>query len=102
MAQFDVFRNPRGGLYPLLLDIQADALSQLETRVVVPLAARARYTAVPIARASPIAEIGGVEYVLVVPLLAAIPRAALGAAIVSLASRRTDVIAAIDLLFTGC
>lgn len=38
MAQFDVFRNPRGGLLPLLLDIQADVLAQLETRVVVPLA----------------------------------------------------------------
>ena len=35
MAGYDVYPNPSGGGY--LLDIQADLLSELNTRVVVPL-----------------------------------------------------------------
>ena len=35
MARFDVYRNPEGSGY--LLDVQADLLSDLNTRVVVPL-----------------------------------------------------------------
>lgn len=101
MPQFDVFRNPRGGLYPLLLDIQAEVLSQLETRVVVPLAERARYGARPITRVNPLATIAGTEYVLVFQELAAIPRSALGERLASLDSQRPALIAAIDLLFTG-
>jgi hypothetical protein len=31
MAQFDVCRNPRRGLFPLLLDVQSDLLSELAT-----------------------------------------------------------------------
>jgi toxin CcdB len=101
MAQFDVFRNPRVGLYPLLLDVQADLLSQLATRVVVPLAKRDRYPATALARATPTASIAGIEYVLVVPLLASIPKTALGKPVGSLTSRRADIIAALDLLLTG-
>jgi toxin CcdB len=101
MAQFDVFRNLRAGLYPLLLDVQADLLSQLATRVVVPLAKRDRYPAIALARATPVANIAGIEYVLLVPLLAAIPKAALGKTVGSLTSRRAEIIAALDLLLTG-
>ena len=101
MAQFDVYRNPSGGAYPLLLDVQADLLSQLATRVVVPLAPRNRYQSTPITRASPVATINGVEYVLVVPLLAAVSKASFENPVGSLALRRVDVIAALDLVFTG-
>ena len=38
MAQFDVYRNPRGtSRARYLLDVQHDVLSGLKTRVVVPL-----------------------------------------------------------------
>lgn len=101
MAQFDVFRNPRGGRFPLLLDVQADLLSELATRVVVPLVTLKRYGAKPISRLDPTVLILGVEYVLVFQELAAIPTAALGQPVVSLAKRRSELIAALDLLFTG-
>lgn len=100
MAQFDVYKNAGGGIYPLVIDIQSDLLSKLATRVVVPLARRDRYP-IPLARATPIANIEGVDYVLVVPLLAAVAASTLGKPHASLAHHRADVIAAIDLVFTG-
>jgi toxin CcdB len=100
MPQFDLYRNPRGGRYPLLLDVQADLLEQLATRVVVPLT-RAEEHAPPITTLNPTATIEEVEYVLEFQELAAVPRSALAAPIGSLASRRSEWIAAIDLLFTG-
>ncbi|MCC7382925.1 MAG: CcdB family protein [Deltaproteobacteria bacterium] len=101
MAQFDLYKNPRGGLFPLLLDVQTDLLSSLETRVVVPLATLKKYRAKPITRLNPTVTIDDVEYVLVFQELAAIPRAALGKPRGSLASLRTDLVAAVDLVFTG-
>ena len=52
MAQFDLYRNPRRGVFPLLLDVQAEILSQLGTRVVVPLTSIKGYGARPITRLS--------------------------------------------------
>lgn len=101
MAQFDVFKNPRGGIYPLLLDIQADIMNSIATRIVVPLAIAKRYGARPVSRLNPKATIGGVEYVLVFQELASVPKAALGPRVDSLAVRRAELVAAIDLLLTG-
>ncbi len=101
MAQFDVYKNPRAGLFPLLLDVQADLLSRLATRIVVPMAKRSRYGAVPMTHLNPTAKVARVEYVLVFQELAAIPTTALGEAVGSLKSQRTDLIRAIDVLFTG-
>ena len=101
MAQFDVHRNPGKRRYPLLLDIQDDLLSALATRVVVPLTPLKQLGARPITRLNPIATIDGRDYVLVFQELAAIPVAALGKSVASLRDRRTELVAAIDLLFTG-
>ncbi len=101
MAQFDVYKNPRGGAYPLLMDAQADVLVRLATRVVVPLMTLKRYDSKPISRLNPVATIGKIEYVLVYQQLAAIPSASLGERVASLATRRTELIDAIEILFTG-
>ena len=101
MAQFDVFANRRSRDFPLLLDVQADLLSDLATRIVVPLMPRKRFGGKPITRLNPTAVLGGVEYVAVFQELAAIPRAALGSPVHSLKARRAEFVAALDLLFTG-
>lgn len=87
-------------MFPFLLNVQSDLLSQLATRAVVPMTPRRRY-GVPIARLNPTASVRGVEYLLVFQEMAAVPISALGDAVASLASRRAELIAAIDLLFTG-
>ena len=101
MAQFDLHRNPRGGAYPYLLDVQADLLSRLATRVVVPLMAAKKYAARPITRLNPVVKVKGSDFVLVFQELAAIPSSVLGEPVGSLAARRVELVAAVDLLFTG-
>jgi toxin CcdB len=101
MSQFDVFRSPRAGIYPLVVDVQADLHAKLATRIVVPLVLRTRYAAQPLARLTPILKVRGDEYVLVFPLLAAVPKASLGELVGSLAAQRATLIAALDLLITG-
>lgn len=100
MSQFDLFRNPRKGDYPFLLDVQAEVLAQLATRVVVPLTALKGYGK-PLQRLNPVVSIDDEDYVLLFQELAAIPRAALGAEHGSLAARRTELLLALDLLLTG-
>lgn len=100
MAQFDVYKNPGGGMYPLLLDVQADILGTLASRVVVPLVSAKQFTR-PIRRLHPTVTIGGVTYVMKFHDLVSIPVASLGLRVTSLADRRNDLIAALDLLFTG-
>jgi toxin CcdB len=101
MAQFDLYRNPRRGTFPLLLDIQADLLHRLATRVVVPLTSLKSQGGRPITRLNPTTTFGGRTYVLVFQELAAIPASVLVEPVGSLASRRAELVAAIDLLFTG-
>ncbi len=49
----------------------------------------------------PTATLRGVDYVLVFQELAAVPASALAEPVASLAARRAELVAAIDLLFTG-
>ncbi len=53
----------------------------------------------PISQLNPVVD--GVRYALVFQELAAIPKSALGERVVSLAVRRVELIAALDLLLTG-
>jgi toxin CcdB len=101
MGQFDLYKNARGGSYPYLLDVQADLLARLATRAVVPLMPLKRYGAKPISRLNPIARVANVEHVLLVQELAAIPASELRDKVSSLAARRSEIMAALDLLFTG-
>jgi toxin CcdB len=101
MAQFDVHGDRKGKLYPLLLDVQADLLSQLGTRVVVPLAPKRKYPARPIRRLNPVLMFEGVDYVAVFQELAAIAASELGPVEGSLAKHRAELVAALDLLLTG-
>jgi toxin CcdB len=50
---------------------------------------------------NPRIAVGGVDYILLTHLLAAIPVAALGNPVGSASSQRDAIVAALDLLFTG-
>jgi toxin CcdB len=100
MAFGDVVENPdKASRALLLLDVQSDLLGVLETRVVVPLY-RAAETDKP-SRLTPIFDIEGAVYRMITPQLAAVPRRHIGRKIGTLADQRSDIIAALDMLFTG-
>ena len=100
MPQFDVLRTRGAAIYPLVVDIQADVHGKLATRIVVPMVTCARYTQ-PATRLTPIMTVRDDDYVLLLPLMAAVPTASLGEIVGSLASQRATLIAALDLLITG-
>lgn len=103
MAQFDVYLNPNADTrdaIPFLLDIQADLLDMLSTRIVVPLVV-AEEMALPAKHLNPQFKIKGVAVVMSTAELAGVPNRALGDKVTSLKNKRDEIIAALDLLFTG-
>ncbi|WP_224961313.1 CcdB family protein [Geomonas subterranea] len=103
MAQFDVYENPdqdSKSSVPFLLDVQADLLNRLNTRVVVPLVPVSAL-AHPIPLFNPQFEVEGTSFVMCTAELAGIHIRLIGAKVGSLKDSRTEIIAALDFLFTG-
>jgi toxin CcdB len=100
--QCDVHRNgdDETGQTPYLLDVQANLLADLQTRVVVPLI-RAGAFGRTATRLHPRFTIDGQDVVMATHLLAAVRRQILGAAVASLRDQRDIVISAIDVLWSG-
>lgn len=104
MAQFTVYRNRNPSTkaeYPLLLDIQADLLDELATRVVIPLTRAAGLVRRPIRNLMPIVTVDGEEYVAVTQDLAGTERSSLGPRVASVAGQRDAIVAALDFLIAG-
>lgn len=105
MPQFTVHRNLNAatrGRFPLLLDVQADLLDGLATRVVIPLAPATPTTRrTSMQTLTPICTVDARDYVAVTPQLAGIAKKELGPPVADLSPQRESLIAALDLLFTG-
>lgn len=103
MAQFDVYRNPNkesARRFPFLLDIQSGLLDRLATRVVVPLIAVNAGTA-GVSTLNPEFELEGRRYVALTQELAGVPARGFGTPIASLAERRHEILAAVDVVVSG-
>jgi toxin CcdB len=98
MARFDVYENPGQAGY--LLDVQADLLSGLNTRVVVPLMPLDQAPR-PAARLNPVFTVARQRYVMVTQFLAAVPRSELSRPAASLAAQGHEIVDALDMLFVG-
>jgi hypothetical protein len=99
MAQFDVYPGPGAGA-EFLVDLQDAMLKGLVTRVVAPLAAAADVDP-PMRILNPVVQVDGRSYVLQLHLMAAISTRHLGKPVASIKSLRKEIVAGIDLLFTG-
>lgn len=103
MAQFDVYFNPNPDTckaIPYLLDVQADLLDTLATRVVAPLVL-AEAMGAAARKLNPQFKIKGVAVVMSTAELAGVANRSLGDKVASLKNKRDEIIAALDLLFTG-
>ncbi len=103
MAQFDVYENLNSATcdnIPYLLDVQADLLDALATRVVVPLVLAEKMSGAT-KQFSPQFKIKGVVVVMSTGELAGLPLRTFGGKITSLKSKRDEIFAALDMLFTG-
>ncbi len=100
MAQFDVFRLPRGAGSILVVDLQNKLFDGLATRVVAPLYPLSA-TDKPILRLNPVVEIEGQRYLLAIQEMSALRVKSLGAKVASLEARRDEIAGAIDFLITS-
>ena len=93
-----VYANAEGEGY--LLDVQANLLGQLDTRVVVPLLAL-DIAPKPAKVLNPVFEIDGRPHSMATQFLAAVPRRLLQREILSLESQAHVIVGALDCLFQG-
>ena len=100
--RFDIVENPNKAqrqLYPYLLVLQHDRVTSIQSVIVAPLVAASRGPQP--GRIHPLLDVNGEQYVLLTEDLASIPRRRLGPAITSAEARHYEIIAALDMLFTG-
>ncbi len=98
MARFDFYESPAGSGY--VLDVQADLMSALNTRVVVPLMPIGEAPC-PAGRLNPVFEISGERFAMTTQFLASIPASELKRRHGSLAHERDVIVDALDMLFSG-
>lgn len=98
MARHDVYPNPGGPGY--LLDVQADLLDGLNTRIVVPLFPE-KDAPQPAARLNPVFEIEGLRIVMTTQFLAAVPASILKTPVTNLSGQFAEITNALDMVFQG-
>jgi toxin CcdB len=96
MARFDVFRLAGG----LVVDVQTNLLSDLETRLVMPLLPVGN-APIPATRLNPVVEFQGSRYALQPQFMSAIARRHLPKPLGSLDKDYDRVVASIDMIFNG-
>jgi toxin CcdB len=104
MPRFAVYRNENPGSCeqcPFLVDVQAELLDDLGTRVVIPLAQAVELADFPMLYLVPVVPFQGKPYALLTPQLAGILREELGPQAGSLADQERVISTAIDFLFRG-
>ena len=100
--QCDIHQNAddESGEIPYLLDIQANLLAELQTRVVVPLIRTGSFGRKAM-RLHPQFLVDGQDVVMATHLVAAVRRQSLGKIITSLHHERDVVLNAVDVLWSG-
>jgi toxin CcdB len=104
MAQFTIYANTSAQtkqLYPYLLELQSNLLSDLSTCVVAPLATVSQYAHVAMTRLTPTITIDGETYLLQTMQLSAIARKQLGKVVGDASANSHEIIAALDFLISG-
>lgn len=97
MARFDVHRDDRDRL---LLNVQADLLPELGTRLVAPLLPLDAIPR-PLKRLHPIVRFADHDFILATHLMAAVPVRSLGRPLESLDNQYDTIKSAIDMAFNG-
>lgn len=104
MSQYSVYSNANPStksIYPYIVDVQSPLLDALETRLAIPLSLASRFNDKAIRNLTPIMTVNGLEYVVLAPQMAAIPKRLIGAFVVDCGKYRNEILASIDFLVTG-
>lgn len=104
MAQFDVYKNSNirtNKAYPYILDIQNPIISDIGTRITIPLGRFDHFKNLAMTRLTPEIFFKGEKLLLLTPQIAAIPTSLLKESIGSLNYLRDEIIASLDFAITG-
>lgn len=104
MAQFDVYANPSShskAHYPYLVDIQSAVLTDLVTRIVIPLGRTSAFGGESMKGLTPHISFEGEQFLLLTPQIASIPVKHLKNPVGTLAHFSERIVAALDLAITG-
>ena len=104
MAQFDYYANTdkeTNSTYPFIVNVQDALLDGLNSRVVIPLTPLSNFEKTCPKNLCPEITIDGKKYSLLTHQMASVPTRTLSNCEGSLAHIRSEIISAIDFLFTG-
>ncbi|WP_027961398.1 CcdB family protein [Halomonas halodenitrificans] len=104
MAQFDVYLNPNKtskAHYPYLVDIQSSLLSELATRIVIPLGKRSAFGSEAMQGLTPEVSFFEQELLLLTPQVSSVQKKHLKNSVGSLSHFRDQIVGALDLAITG-
>lgn len=104
MAQLDVYRNPSKATqkaYPLFLDIQNRVISDVATRIVVPLGRSEHFKSESMTKLTRSIEYDDDLLLLLTPQISSVPSKILKEPVGSLEHFRDEIIAAVDFAITG-
>ena len=104
MSQFTLYLNKDKSskkTYPYFVDVQNNLLSDLNSRLVIPLTPSNKVNDKVARKLCPIINIDGDEFVLVTNQMTTVPKSILKSEVDTLESYRYQIIDAIDMLITG-
>lgn len=104
MSQFDVYINPSKKsreAYPYIIDIQNALISDITTRIVIPLGKFNHFRNEQMDGLTPLIKYKDEQYVLLTPQIASMPSKLLKDPVGTVMSLRDEIIAAIDFAITG-
>lgn len=104
MAQFDVYLNPSKkskAYYPYLIDVQNNYISDLDTRIVIPLGKANFFGNEVMTKLQIKVAYENQELVLMTPQISSIPRNSLKEPVGSLQHLQQQIIDALDFAITG-
>lgn len=104
MAQFDVYQNPSKASrkhYPFLLDVQSPYISEIATRIVIPLGYANSFGNEAMKNLTPELSYDGENLLLLTPQISSISANLLKEPVGTLAHFRTQVINALDFAISG-
>ena len=104
MSQFDVYLNPSKKsreAYPYIIDIQNALISDIATRIVIPLGKLSQFNNEKMDGLTPLIEYENEHFILLTPQISSMPVNLLKNPVGSVESLRDEIIAAIDFAITG-
>lgn len=104
MGQFTLYLNNDKNskkTYPYFVDVQNNLLSDLNSRLVIPLTPAKKVNEKVAQKLCPTVSIDGEEYILVTNQMTTVPKSILKSEVDSLEHYRYQIIDAIDILITG-